>query len=143
MSNNQPHYETMPEHYTLCFIDECPLAATCLHRLAAQSGRQQDYLVTVVNPAKYDKDNTCRYYKENKFVTMAYGMVHSFHDVKADDIAALRNRLIKHFGHTSYYLRRNGIRAIPPNEQDYIASVFRKFGYEIKFDKTEESTLWQ
>ena len=141
MNDNQPNFKTMPPHYHLCFSDECKLADKCLHRLAARSGRQTDDLVWAINPARYNEKN-CRYYKENKVATMAYGMVHSFHDVKADDVAALRNTLINHFGRGSYYVRRNGLRVIPPEEQQYIASVFRKFGYEVKFDRTEETTQW-
>lgn len=141
MTNKQPQYETMPEHYLLCFNDECELAESCLHRLAARSGRQKDEVVTVVNPIRYCGKN-CRYYKENKVVTMAYGMKDSFHEVKADHIATLRNSLINHFGRGSYYLRRNGLRGITPEEQQYIASVFRHFGYELKFDRMEEETQW-
>ena len=141
MSDNQPQYETMPEHYMLCFNDECPLADSCLHRLAARSGRQKDELVTAVNPARCNGDS-CRHYKENKVVTMAYGMVDSFHEVKADHIASLRNTLINHFGRGSYYLRRNGLRAITPEEQQYIGSIFRSFGYEARYDRTEEETQW-
>ena len=141
MAKNQPQYETMPEHYLLCFNDECPLANNCLHRIAAQSGQQKDELVWAVNP-KQCCGESCRHYMENKVVTMAYGMVDSFHEVKADDIAALRNTLINHFGRGSYYLRRNGLRAITPKEQQYIDSVFRKFGYKVKYDRTEEETQW-
>lgn len=141
MNDNQPNFKTMPPHYHLCFNDECALADKCLHRIAARSKKQRDDLVWAVNPAVYNEKN-CRYYQENKVATMAYGMVHSFHDVKADDVAALRNTLIRHFGRGSYYVRRNGVRVIPPEEQEYIASVFRKFGYEVKFDRTEETTQW-
>ena len=141
MTNKYPQYKTMPEHYLLCFNDECELANSCLHRLAARSGRQKDEVVTVVNPIRYCGKN-CRYYKENKVVTMAYGMKDSFHEVKADHIASLRNSLINHFGRGSYYLRRNGLRGIAPEEQHYIASAFRHFGYEVKFDRTEEETQW-
>ena len=139
--NKEPQYETMPEHYLLCFNDECELAESCLHRLAVRSGRQKDEVVTVVNPIRYCGKN-CRYYKENKVVTMAYGMKDSFHEVKADHIASLRNSLINHFGRGSYYLRRNGLRGITPEEQQYIASIFRHFGYELKFDRMEEETQW-
>ena len=141
MKAKQPQYETMPEHYLLCFNDECELAESCLHRLAARSGRQKDEVVTVVNPIRYCGKN-CRYYKENKVVTMAYGMKDSFHEVKADHIASLRNSLINHFGRGSYYLRRNGLRGITPEEQQYIASVFCHYGYELKFDRMEEETQW-
>ena len=139
--NNEPHYETMPEHYLLCFNDDCPLADTCLRRLAARSGRVKDETVLAVNPARFCGDN-CPSYKENKVATLAYGMKHSFHEVKADHIARLRGALIRHFGGGSYYLRRNGLRAITPEEQQYIGSVFQQYGYEIHFDRTEEETLW-
>ena len=141
MNDNQPDFESMPTHYHLCFNDECALADKCLRRLAARSGQQKDDLVWAVNPARNNETN-CRYYKENKVTTMAYGMVNSFHDVKADDVAALRNTLIRHFGRGSYYVRRNGLRAIPPEEQQYIAGVFRSFGYEVNFDRTEEAVQW-
>ena len=141
MDDIQPQYEKMPEHYLLCFNEGCPLGDSCLHRLAARSGRQKDELVTAVNPARCNGDS-CRHYKENKVVTMAYGMVDSFHEVKADHIASLRNTLINHFGRGSYYLRRNGLRAITPEEQQYIGSIFRSFGYEARYDRTEEETQW-
>lgn len=141
MNNNEPKYETMPEHYLLCFNDDCVLADECLHRLAARSGRQMDELVTAVNPACCS-GKKCRRFKQNKVATMAYGMIDSFHEVKADHIASLRNTLINHFGRGSYYLRRNGLRAITPEEQQYIGSVFRQFGYEVKYDRMEEETQW-
>ena len=139
--NNQPQYEKMPKPYLLCFNDECALADSCLHRLAARSGQQTDEIVRTVNPMLCN-GNDCKHYKENKVVTMAYGMVHSFHDVKVCHIKQLRNTLIEHFGRGSYYLRRNGLRCITPKEQEYIASVFHHFGYEVKYDKTEEETQW-
>ena len=47
MTNFQPQYETMLEHYLLCLNDECSLADKCLHWLAAISGRQMDEVVTM------------------------------------------------------------------------------------------------
>ena len=141
MNNNEPQYETMPEHYLLCFNDECALADECLHRLAARSGRQKDEVVTAVNSVRCS-GKSCRYYKPNKMATMAYGMKGSFHEVKADHIASLRNALIHHFGRGSYYLRRNGLRPITPEEQQFISSIFSNYGYETKFDRMEEETEW-
>ena len=141
MINREPQYETMPEHYLLCFNDNCALADECLHRLAARSGRQKDEVVTAVNPVRYS-GKSCRYYKPNKVATMAYGMKGSFHEVKADHIASLRNVLIHHFGRGSYYLRRNGLRPITPEEQQFISSIFSNYGYKTKFDRMEEETEW-
>ena len=131
----------MPEHYLLCFNDDCPLADDCLHRLAARSRRQKDEVVMAVNPACCSGES-CRHFKQNKVATMAYGMIDSFHEVRADDITSLRQALINHFGRTSYYQRLNGKRPITHEEQQQISSIFRKFGYEATFDRTEEETQW-
>ncbi len=141
MENQEIHFETMPGNYLLCFNDACPLADGCLHRLAARCGKQRSAVVTAVNPAVCHGEG-CPYHRPNHIVTMAYGMKNSFHDVKADDIAALRNALIRHFGHGSYYVRRNGTRPITPDEQAYIAGVFGQFGYTVAFDRMAEETLW-
>lgn len=141
MNNKESQYETMPEHYLLCFNDDCALADECLHRLAARSGRQTDEVVTAVNPVRCS-GKSCRYYKPNKVATMAYGMKGSFHEMKADHVASLRNALIHHFGRGSYYLRRNGLRPITPEEQQFISSIFSNYGYETKFDRMEEETEW-
>ena len=141
MNNNEPQYETMPEHYLLCFNDECVLADDCLHRLAARSGRQKDEVVTAVNSVRCS-GKSCRYYKPNKMATMAYGMKGSFREVKAVHVTPMRRALVSHFGNGSYYLRRNGLRPITPDEQQIISSIFSNYGYEIKFDRTEKETEW-
>lgn len=141
MNNKEPQYEKMPESYLLCFNDECSMADHCLHRLAARSGLQKRKVVTAVNPVLFNGPS-CIYYKENKTARMAYGMVDSFHEIKADHISTLRNNLINHFGRGSYYLRRNGLRPITPNEQQYISNAFHQYGYEVKFDKMTEETEW-
>ena len=141
MNAKEPKYEIMPAHYLLCFSDKCPLASTCLHSLAAQSGRQPHKIIQAVNSALFCGES-CPYYKENKETTIAYGMIDSYHEVKADDIGELRNTLIRHFGRSGYYRRRNGLHPIPPKEQQYISNIFHQFGYEVTFDKLIEETQW-
>ena len=132
MNNKEPQYETMPEHFMLCFNDECELADECLHRLAARSGQHKDELVTAVNPARCS-GKSCRHFMPNKVVMMAYGMVDSFHEVKADHIASLRNTLINHFGRGSYYLRR------PSRRRNSSISA----AYSVSMDMRQNSTEWK
>ena len=141
MSNNQSIFRTMPKHYTVCFQTECPLATKCLRRIVAQEGVLEDSVVFAVNPARHHGEK-CKYFRENKMVRMAYGMVNSYEDVKARHIVRLRRAIINYFGRGSYYLRRNGKHAITPKEQQYIASVFSKYGYEVQFDSFKEEVQW-
>ena len=137
----QPDFKTMPKHFMVCFSNSCPLRDDCLRSIVARSNRHTDEILVAVNPALCE-GKTCRHYRPNRTTTMAYGMVDSFHEVKADDISALRETLISHFGKGSYYLRRNGRRPITPKEQAYISSVFKRFGYQVAFDRLEEETEW-
>lgn len=136
---NQP----LPQHYLLCYNDACPMAETCLRRLAGMYGTSDDSILQVVNPLK-NGGRKCKYYREQKTVRMAYGMLHLYDKVLATDIAALRKTIKKHFGQGSYYLRRNGKQGITPKEQDYISRIFSKYGYTDapSFDAYQDEVLW-
>lgn len=138
---SEPSFSTMPKHYILCFNEKCLKASRCLHRIAAQSGLQQDELPKCVNPAVCNETN-CRHYMENKSVSIAYGMIDSFQNVKACHIVKLRTMLENLFGHTEYYRRRNSSVPISPKEQEQIKKIFNQFGYEASFDRVVEETLW-
>jgi hypothetical protein len=134
--------EKKPFGFIVCYNEECSLRENCLRREVAELNQEEDDVLKVVNSAKFSGEN-CKFYLENKKVLMAYGMKKSFDKVLAKDIAEIRKTLNAYFGHGSYYVRRNGEKAINPTEQAYIASVFAKYGYEITFDRLVEETLWE
>lgn len=134
--------EKKPFGFIVCYNEECSLRDSCLRREVAELNQEEDDVLKVVNSAKFSGEN-CKFYLENKKVLMAYGMKKSFDKVLAKDIAEIRKTLNAYFGHGSYYVRRNGEKAINPTEQAYIASVFAKYGYEITFDRLVEETLWE
>jgi hypothetical protein len=135
-------FETKPLNFILCFNKKCLLRKKCLRHIVSLSNKEEKDLLLVVNASKFNQTN-CKYYFENKKVGIAYGMKGSFEDVKAKDIAKIRKELIRHFGQTYYYERRNGKMPITPNEQVFIENLFKQYGYEIKFDKIETKTLWK
>jgi hypothetical protein len=134
--------EKKPFGFIVCYNEDCSLKENCLRREVAELNQEEDDVLKVVNSAKFSGEN-CKFYLENKKVLMAYGMKKSFDKVLAKDIAEIRKTLNAYFGHGSYYVRRNGEKAINPTEQAYIASVFAKYGYEITFDRLVEETLWE
>ena len=143
MTNEQNIFSNMPEHYLLCYHTECERASTCLHWLAGQHGNTADVIVQTVNP-KLNGGPACRYHKPLTTVRMAYGMKHSFDHVLAVHIASLRKAITSHFGNGSYYLRRNGRRPITPEEQEFVRSLFRKYGYpdDALFDRYADEVEW-
>jgi hypothetical protein len=134
--------EKKPFGFIVCYNEDCSLKENCLRGEVAELNQEEDDVLKVVNSAKFSGEN-CKFYLENKKVLMAYGMKKSFDKVLAKDIAEIRKTLNAYFGHGSYYVRRNGEKAINPTEQAYIASIFAKYGYEITFDRLVEETLWE
>ena len=136
-------YKDMPANYLHCYNESCELAETCLHQIVARLGISTNSIVKTVNP-KYNHGAACRYYRSNEPVRMAYGMSHTYDDVLAADIVPLRRAINSHFGNGMYYKRRNGEKAITPDEQEYISRVFRNHGYPegASFDRYEDELKW-
>ena len=135
-------FENKPTSFILCFNKKCLLRKKCLRHLTTLVKGKENDLLLVVNALKFNQTN-CKYYLENKKAHIAYGMKGSFEDVKAKDIAKMRKELMKHFGQTYYYKKRNGEMPITPNEQMFIENLFKRYGYKIKFDRIERQTLWK
>ena len=143
MMTEEQLFKNVPEHYPICYNDNCELAEECLCRLAARYGELNDNLLQVVNPRK-NCGKTCVYHQPKRISRMAYGMTHTFDQVLAKDAPAIRSTLVQHFGNGSYYVRRNGKFPISPAEQEYIHQLFRKYGYAdgAQFDEYRDEIEW-
>ncbi|MDY6408908.1 MAG: DUF6078 family protein, partial [Prevotella sp.] len=61
----------------------------------------------------------------------------------ARHIADLRGEITRSFGNGTYYLMRNGLRAIKPAEQAFISETFRRYGYDgAVFDRYSDELSW-
>ena len=141
MKNNLD-LKTMPKNYTVCLSKDCPRAEQCLRYLAVCDNYLTSQQLTVVNPA-VNHGEKCKFYRENKVVTMAYGMKDSFHEVKADHLAPLHKALAEEFGRSNFYRLRDGSMTITPQKQHLIRKIFRRFGYEVVFDRMKDDIFWE
>ena len=138
---NDIQFEKMPTNYTFCYIHECPLKDQCLRYLAASHQQVKNGQILVVNPALYTGKG-CRFYKDSTPVMVAYGMMGSFHEVKADHSTAIHKALYEEFGRSNFYRLRDGSLAIYPENQQIIRKIFGQYGYEVIFDRMEEEQRW-
>jgi hypothetical protein len=138
----EKNFENKPKNFVICYNSNCLLGDKCLRRAVSFEKNEEFSVMPAINAMKFNENN-CEYFLENKRVKIAYGMTKSFEDVKAKDIAQIRKRLIQYFGQTYYYERRKGNMPISPEEQEFIAELFKSYGYEITFDEIREETLWK
>ena len=140
--NTKPLNKRVPDNYLICLNSGCGRAPECIRHFAAENGGDRAGVLQIVNPAL--KDCGCPYFKKLLTGMVAYGMSHTFDDVRAKDLPAIRKSLVAHFGNGSYYRRRNGEVGITPAEQEYIAGAMEAKGYTAPpvFDRYSEEILW-
>lgn len=143
--NEQEIFRQKAPHYLLCFIDSCPLHATCLHWLCGQEGPADEHTVSSVNPRHpdYGTDH-CPCYREHQVVRHAKGMVHFFDDMPRRMETAVKRRLIGLYSRKVFYEYRNGIRLISPAMQQQIARICQEEGWteEPRYDGWQDDYLW-
>ena len=143
--NKEESLRAQAAHNIPCFIHECPLHETCLHWLTGQYYGGNTHIVTCVNPY-YPTVNSlqCSMYQKDDIVKYAVGMMHIFDEVPFPIARTTKKRLINLFSRKRFYEYRNGVRPIPPYEQQKIARVFQEEGWqgEIRYDGWKEDYLW-
>ena len=143
--NKEESLRAQAAHNIPCFIHECPLHETCLHWLTGQYYGGETHIVTCVNPY-YPTVNSlqCSMYQKDDIVKYAVGMMHIFDEVPFPIARTTKKRLINLFSRKRFYEYRNGVRPIPPYEQQKIARVFQEEGWqgEIRYDGWKEDYLW-
>lgn len=135
----------IPADYPVCQWSDCPLAATCLHRLVWEKLMQTEttYL-QLINPGLCSKDLTCRYYRNSKPIIYARGLTNFQQHMIPTQYHTFMNLLTAQFGRTPYFERRRGDKALSPKEQEIIRAALRKAGVteKIPFDAYEENINW-
>ena len=143
--NKEESLRAQAAHNIPCLIHECPLHETCLHWLTGQYYGGETHIVTCVNPY-YPTVNSlqCSMYQKDDIVKYAVGMMHIFDEVPFPIARTTKKRLINLFSRKRFYEYRNGVRPIPPHEQQKIARVFQEEGWqgEIRYDGWKEDYLW-
>ena len=137
-------YKDIPKGYTICQHSDCPRAATCLHQLAYQPLMEQQPILRLINPNHCTKDEHCTYYRDSAPVTYARGFTHMQKYMFPGQYQTFMSILIRHFGRTSYFVRRRGEAALSPKEQEIVLNALRQAGVaeDLKFDRYEENVNW-
>ena len=135
-------FNKIPDWWPLCPGYNCPQKETCLRHQAFQQtpkgvDRWPCILPTVLEEA------ACSYFQESVTMRMARGFTKLYQQLTSLDARHnIRLALTNHFGSKgTYYRYRDGERQLTPEQQEAVARIFRRYGFqgEITFDEyTEE-----
>ena len=133
------------DHYTICFIDNCPLHKHCLRWMVGRYADPSRTVYLSINPHNpLVANDDCPQYREDIRVKMKKGFVNIYYDMPGHMEAKIRQQLIAKLGRKPYFEMRKGQRLITPEQQELIERVIRANGWEgpIRFDGEEEDYLW-
>lgn len=133
------------DHYTICFIDNCPLHRHCLRWMVgryADTSRDVYLSVNPHNPLMSSDD--CPMYRQDIRVVKKKGFTNMYHEMPGYLEKKIRDQLITKLGRKQYFEMRKGQRLITPDQQKLIERVIRANGWEgpINFDSEEDDYLW-
>lgn len=129
----------------LCGRQECVLKDKCVRAQGLQMLTESDVTFLCVNPALVTGNEDCPMAKIAKPVRMAYGFEGLLGRLPKNVSDRLREGLLDHFGKNPYYDRRNGHRAMPPEEQSYIIKLVQQLGGVVEeepFDRYEVEEMY-
>lgn len=133
-------YSTLPADYTVCLHDDCPMAANCLHQLAFPTLQESEAYLQLINPRKCAKNDTCKFYRNAKPVTYAYGFTGFQKKMFPEQYKTFMRTLIGKYGRNQYFALRRGELALSPKDQQTVLTALHKAGVEedFTFDRYEE-----
>lgn len=129
-------YDQLPSSWMFCFRDECPKAEECILHLSGKFIPKDMEWGRAIFPTAV-KANGCSHFKKIRKIHAAYGFKKLFEEVKRKDDKPLRDRMKEYLGSQKTYYRYNsGERLLTPEQQQWIISLFNKFGYteNLEFD---------
>ncbi len=138
--NMELTYQQIPTGWPLCFLKECVRKGECLRYragLAIPADLQQTLSVT---PSVL-KGPVCPMFRKIETMRVAVGFSRIFREVKQRHASQMRAELTAYLGgNGTYYRYLHGHRALSPEQQAWIAELFRGYGYteEVVFDAYEE-----
>ena len=137
-------YTFVPKDYPVCVHAQCPKAGECLHRIAFEKLRTEKNYMRLLNPDHCTADGSCQNFCCSKPVRYARGFTGFQSKMYPQQYDRFMTALILHFGRNSYYDRRRGVIAMPPDEQELVLQVLKNVGVteELTFDRYEDAINW-
>ena len=140
---NTIDYTQVPQMFSLCIHDACPLAKQCLRHMAWVALPASEEHIHIVNPKCTTPSETCRHFRIATPVTYARGFRGMQAQMLPAQYAKFSERLMKHFSRTSFFEHRRGTMLCTPTDIAYIREVLGELGLsDLEFDAYEERYNW-
>ena len=133
----------VPSNFSLCTVNDCPVASHCLRHLALEVLTKEPYQISVVNPLRTQPSEACEYYRSDEPQVFGRGFAKMQEEMLPRQYNVFMNRLKQAFGRTGYFERRRGERLCSPADIAVIEKVLADLGLShLRFDGYERCYNW-
>ncbi|MBE6287110.1 MAG: hypothetical protein E7099_02810 [Mediterranea massiliensis] len=135
----------VPFGFVRCFQAHCPLKEKCLRYYVAQNEETDAPSLSIVNPRLIPEDaSKCPHFYPIQIRRVAWGVKHLFDEVPAKQLYSLKKQVISHIGRTRYYRCYRMEQGLLPDDQQFIAAAFKKYGLEATpcYERFTEEFDW-
>jgi len=139
-------YKKIPDWWPLCSNGACEQRETCLRWKAWQGMPAQNEKWLCLMPSAWQHE-PCRHYVKAEKQRMAQGfhtLMNHLHN--REHRYQIRMELTDYLGSKgTYYRYKDGERLLSPEQQQWMAELFAKYGYDrdIRFDAYEDEYNFQ
>ena len=129
----------------ICINTKCVHAKECVRVQTYLEGKNQEEVISIINPAKLGDGSSCTHLAKRQKVLYAKGFLDIFDELPRRAAREITEELTSIFGKNPYYKMRRGDRLIPPDKQAIIRAVFDRHGIPADtdiFDDMEEHEEW-
>lgn len=122
-------YKNISSNYELCFNESCELHHKCMHYQAYLHKPENRCGGPAVYPSAW-KDGTCRSFREDKPVQMAWGFSRIYDNVPHHLTTEARRCVMNYFssGCGPYYRYHHGEQLLSPRQQEDIMNILARYG---------------
>lgn len=144
--NSSFDYSKVPFQFGLCAITDCPLADTCLRRVAFEHTPADVHFPPTLNPkTAKTKTKQCKYYRSNKKLRYGKGFIRTTEALTVKVSGKFRYTLIARWGFKKYYQKRKGETLLSPDEQAEVIELAKRLDLHMDdyFDAYVEEYDWK
>ena len=140
---NTIDYTQVPQMFSLCIHDACPLVEQCLRHMAWTASPATEERINIINPKCIEQGEDCHHYRSSTPGIYARGFLGMQAKMLPAQYAKFSERLMKHFSRTAYYEHRRGTMLCSPSDIAYIRGILDELGLSgLEFDAYEEHYNW-
>ena len=135
-----------PKIFVPCMASQCPKAKHCLRQVVDELEKNEEPMISVVNPRWLDKQTGegCKLYISSEPIKRARGFKRTVRAIPSGDLPSFRSKMIAYMGYKRFYQCKRGEVLLYPKEEEFLVKLAQRYNVFLDeyFDDYDEVFNW-